>query len=156
MGIGTNLKRVLKQRSMTIKELSEKSGVSLNTLYFITKTDTKSIDSAILSKILSVLECTEAEIVIGKTEEQELAEWLATLKNNPELTSDQISLAKMVTLLKAEDWVRLSEMIERLKDQSDEVYDPDNIDDEIISSLKLLNDYQKASVLGYIKGMLAK
>ena len=39
MGLGLKLKELLKERNMTIKELSALSGVSLNTLYSITKRD---------------------------------------------------------------------------------------------------------------------
>ena len=40
MGVGFRLKLALREKKMTIKELSEETGVSLNTLYSITKRDT--------------------------------------------------------------------------------------------------------------------
>lgn len=56
MGIGLRIKKILRNRHMTIKELSEKSSVSLNTLYSITKRDSERVDSIILQRIASALE----------------------------------------------------------------------------------------------------
>ena len=58
MGLGVNLKRILKDKNMTIKELSEKSGVSLNTLYSITKRDSSMSRYDIVNKIASTLDST--------------------------------------------------------------------------------------------------
>ena len=56
MGIGQNLKSVLKEKRITIKELSKISGVSLNTLYSITKRDSNNADIVKLKKIADALE----------------------------------------------------------------------------------------------------
>lgn len=61
MGAGLRLKEILRQRKMTIKELSRITGVSLNTLYSITKRDSATIDPAILSRIVAALNISEAE-----------------------------------------------------------------------------------------------
>ena len=61
MGAGLRLKELLRQRQMTIKQLSIMTGVSINTLYSITKRDSSSIDSAILSRIVAALDITEEE-----------------------------------------------------------------------------------------------
>lgn len=55
MGVGLRLKMALREKKMTIKELSVQSGVSLNTLYSITKRDTENVDNIILSRISSTL-----------------------------------------------------------------------------------------------------
>lgn len=55
MGVGLNIKQILRDRGMTIKELSIKAGVSLNTLYSITKRDSARVDSVILQRIADVL-----------------------------------------------------------------------------------------------------
>lgn len=55
MGVGLRLKIALREHKMTIKELAEKSGVSLHTLYSITKRDSQSIDMAILEDISTTL-----------------------------------------------------------------------------------------------------
>ena len=55
MGLGTNLKKILKERKMTIKELSAQTGISLNTLYSITKRDGVMARFDIVKKICDVL-----------------------------------------------------------------------------------------------------
>lgn len=55
MGAGIRLKQVLRNKNMTIKQLSELSGVSLNTLYSITKRDSENIDPIILDRITEAL-----------------------------------------------------------------------------------------------------
>ena len=62
MGIGIRLKAILREKNMTIKQLSQESGVSLNTLYSITKRDSDNIDSIILQKISSALNISEEEL----------------------------------------------------------------------------------------------
>lgn len=59
MGVGLRLKELLRQKNMTIKQLSELSGVSLNTLYSITKRDSEKIDPVLLDKIVSALNPSE-------------------------------------------------------------------------------------------------
>ena len=55
MGAGTRIKEILREKGMTIKQLAELSGVSVNTLYSITKRDSKHIDETILQKIADAL-----------------------------------------------------------------------------------------------------
>jgi len=55
MAIGTRLKEILKQKKMTVKQLSEISGVSENTLYGIIKRDNKTINPDIAGKIVDAL-----------------------------------------------------------------------------------------------------
>ena len=62
MGYGKNIKHILRQNDMSIKVLAEKSGVSLNTLYNITKTDPFIIRQTTLDKILPVLGVSEKEL----------------------------------------------------------------------------------------------
>ena len=55
MGYGTNLKKILDEKGLTIKELSRKTGIAATTLYSIVQRDTSvRYDSAI--KIASVLD----------------------------------------------------------------------------------------------------
>lgn len=55
MGVGLQLKAILRDQKMTIKQLAEKTGISINTLYSITKRDSSSIDPIILKKIATAL-----------------------------------------------------------------------------------------------------
>ena len=63
MGIGTNMKRLLAVKKMTIKELSEKTGIPLNTLYSITRRDSNSTRSDYLRSIANALDVGIEELV---------------------------------------------------------------------------------------------
>ena len=63
MGLGTNLKEILKNKNMTIKELSAQTGISLNTLYSITKRDGNMARFDIIKKICEALNISESELV---------------------------------------------------------------------------------------------
>lgn len=58
-----NIKKALRSKGMTIKKLSEVSGVPLNTLYSITKRDSNRIDKVILSKICYALDVLPIDLV---------------------------------------------------------------------------------------------
>ena len=55
MGVGMQLKSILRDNNMTIKELSEKTGIPINTLYSITKRDSLRVDRVILERISKAL-----------------------------------------------------------------------------------------------------
>ncbi|NBJ16645.1 MAG: hypothetical protein FNP40_14005 [Dehalobacter sp. 4CP] len=55
MAIGNNLKRILSENKMSIKELSIKSGIPLNSLYSITKRDSQNVSPNILTAISKTL-----------------------------------------------------------------------------------------------------
>lgn len=65
MGLGKNLKEILKQKNMTIKDLSEKTGISANTLYSITKRDGKTARFDIVDKIVTALEISPRDLLDG-------------------------------------------------------------------------------------------
>lgn len=92
MGLGLNLKKILKDRNMTIKELSEKSGVSLNTLYSITKRDNNMSRYDIIEKIASTLDITVKELTgydIDKSKTNiKNARLYEVIDNNKELSID--------------------------------------------------------------------
>ena len=59
MGVGIQLKTILRGKGLTIKELSRQSGVSLNTLYSITKRDSDRIDPVIRKQLAQALSVPE-------------------------------------------------------------------------------------------------
>ena len=63
-GIGSNIKKLLAERKMKITELSEKSGVKLNTLYSITKRDSVNVNSDVLTSIASALDVSPFDLTI--------------------------------------------------------------------------------------------
>lgn len=68
MGIGMRIKEALRDRNMTIKQLAEESGISINTLYSITKRDSERVDSLLLQKIASVLQVDANWLRYGRTQ----------------------------------------------------------------------------------------
>ena len=63
MGIGFNIKEVLRNKGLTIKKLAEMSNIPVNTLYSITKRDSNRIDKVILRRISNALEVDPAELL---------------------------------------------------------------------------------------------
>ena len=63
MGIGARIKEILKQKNKTILWLAEKSGVSKNTLYTITKRDNTNIRHENLTKIADALEVSVEDLL---------------------------------------------------------------------------------------------
>lgn len=49
------MKNILRDKKMTIKQLSEKSGISVNTLYSISKRDSERVDRIVLQRIADAL-----------------------------------------------------------------------------------------------------
>jgi transcriptional regulator with XRE-family HTH domain len=70
MAIGKNLKYLLKQQSMTIKELSERSNISLSTLYAITQRDSFNVRIETLKKIADVLDVTTSDLLVDVTKHE--------------------------------------------------------------------------------------
>lgn len=63
MAIGAKLKLLLKQRKMTVTELADKTGISINTLYGIIKRDNKTINPDTAAKIVDCLGVSIAELL---------------------------------------------------------------------------------------------
>lgn len=63
MGFGSILKVLLSERNMSIKELSEETGIPLNTLYSITKRDTINVRPETIQKIADALHISNNDIL---------------------------------------------------------------------------------------------
>ena len=68
MGMGQVLKRLLNERNMTIKELSEITGISKNTLYAITKRDSLHVRAETIEKISKALNVPVAKLLDWNSE----------------------------------------------------------------------------------------
>lgn len=64
MGIGSNIKKMLAEKKMKITELSEKSGVKINTLYSITKRDSVNVNSDVLTAIATALDVSPFDLTL--------------------------------------------------------------------------------------------
>lgn len=82
MAIGSRLKEILKEKKMTIAELSEKSGVPKNTLYAITKRDSEYVRLYTLEKIAQVLNVKVTDIIEGSTVPDTLMEDILAEQDN--------------------------------------------------------------------------
>ena len=64
IGIGTNLKRILAERKLKINELSQISGIPVNTLYSITKRDSNNISSSVITSLATALNVSPFDLTI--------------------------------------------------------------------------------------------
>lgn len=62
MGAGTKLKKLLRKKNVSVKELAKKGNISLNTLYSITKRDPKHISKELCEKIARALDMELQEV----------------------------------------------------------------------------------------------
>lgn len=67
MGFGAKIKEILKQQKKTIKQLSEESGISKNTLYSITKRDSTYVTYPVLEQIAAALHVSVEELTPDDT-----------------------------------------------------------------------------------------
>lgn len=63
MGTGQRIKDLTKERGITLKELAEKSGISYNTIYSITKRDSKRVQGEILQRLSAALDVSPAALL---------------------------------------------------------------------------------------------
>lgn len=67
MGVGKQIKKILEEKGVTIKDLSLMSGISLNTLYSITKRDSNNISKDVLERLTMTLD-VPAKVLFGFNE----------------------------------------------------------------------------------------
>lgn len=117
MGFGIRLKEILKQKGMTIKELSIKTGIPLNTLYSITKRDTLIPSQEIISKISQVLQVNENEFLTYEVIKDNLGLLLSDCKSKED--DFRKKLYEISEMLNADALYELIEKaIELLQDDS--------------------------------------
>lgn len=97
MGFGLKLKELLKRKGITIKELSVMTGISINTLYSITKRDTKAPEKEIIKKIANALKINESELYTFEMIDSELRQLIDQQKKAEEdFRSSLLELCKML------------------------------------------------------------
>ena len=121
MGVGTRLKQILNDKNVTIKELSLMSGVSINTLYGITKRDNSTIKRDILIPISDVLGMPPQYILglegyqpIWTEEELECFESDGYIDTKDGLLSEIIKICKDIT---TEGRLETLEYLKSIKDK---------------------------------------
>lgn len=130
MGIGLRLKEILRNQKMTIKQLSEKADISINTLYSITKRDSENIDPVILQRIIDVLGISEEEFFgISPHDDQSRILSNELLSNNDpnkenNLGTDSLKVAAAfglpneISAILIEDFLRMGIKPEQIKKES--------------------------------------
>ena len=69
MGVGKNLKRILKEKNITIAKLAEMTNISKNTLYAITKRDSFNVRQDNIKKIAEALDISTLDLVYSDVSE---------------------------------------------------------------------------------------
>lgn len=121
MGVGLRLKTILRDKKMTIKELAEISGVSVNTLYSITKRDSERIDHVILLKLAEVLNVTPQTLSGYDVVESMDVEFIKkhpdfspkTIKPRFEITKEDLQLLELGGLGAVMEFYRLPEELQK-------------------------------------------
>ena len=72
MAIGENLKKICKKKGLTLKELAQKSGVPVKTIYSITANDLNNINTTTMEKLCKALEVDSARLVLDPEAYNEL------------------------------------------------------------------------------------
>ena len=90
MGLGIRLKNILKEKKVTVQQLSAKTEIPANTLYSIIKRDNKSIQSESLKKIASALGVSIDEL-LGDTLYIDTLENMADLLSSGKATQANIT-----------------------------------------------------------------
>ena len=139
MGLGIRIKEILKTRGLTIKELSQISGVSINTLYSITKRDNNMARYHIVHKIatalnMSVEELTGQKIDYSKAENIKNARLHEILPQTEDETAPLDNMMNLINMFSGTDFPannpsgneyteeelkKISEFAEFLKSQRD-------------------------------------
>lgn len=107
MGFGSKLKELLVQKGMTIKELSEVTGISINTLYSITKRDTRIPSDDILDKIANALKVSKNEFLTHDVVKNEIRSLMDSMAE-----SENIIRLKLIELAEMLSGEALSELID--------------------------------------------
>lgn len=66
MGIGTTIKELLHNKHKTVRWLSETTGISIHTLYSVTKRDSKTMSDEYVIRIAEALE-VDTDVLTGNT-----------------------------------------------------------------------------------------
>ena len=80
MGVGLRLKEILRAKSLTIKQLAEVSGVSINTLYSITKRDSERVDDVLIQRIAAALGVSVSDLLGQEKQEAQHGPWSFSLE----------------------------------------------------------------------------
>lgn len=112
MGIGKNVKALAKAKGLNLIELSEKSGVPLNTIYTLTREDPRSATMRTLDRLAEALKVDVRTLQTG-------IEFTPEKDNRPErvkekegkLTKLILDIIKTLSTPEDIDWVHIEDLV---------------------------------------------
>lgn len=114
MGIGKNVKALAKDRGLNLIELSEKSGVPVNTIYTLTQVDPKNATTRTLDKLAKALEVHPETLRTGKeyvSESDKRLKRIKALEKESKLTKLILDIIKTLSTPEDIDWVHIEDMV---------------------------------------------
>ena len=138
LGAGIRLKELLRDRGMTIKQLSIDSGISLNTLYSITKRDSERIDDVILKRLSDTLGIPTSYLLGGSIRIKDLVKDWHSNKAGRFYMSIDSDLLDLLELFAKEDGLSLEDEVERILHEEAERRIDDRVNEE---SAKEIQEY---------------
>lgn len=114
MGIGKNVKALAKAKGLNLVELSEKSGVPVNTIYTLTGEDPENATTRTLSRLAEALEVSELKLRTGKDyalDRDEGIKRLKALKKESNLTKLILDIIKTLSTPEEIDWVHIEDLV---------------------------------------------
>lgn len=112
MGIGKNVKALAKSRRLSLVELSEKSGVPINTIYTLTSEDPRNATMRTLDRLAEALEVDVRTLQTGvfyAPEEDNRSERVKEKENN--LTKLILDIIKTLSTPEDIDWVHIEDLV---------------------------------------------
>lgn len=114
MGIGKNVKALAKAKGLKLIELSEKSGVPINTIYTLTSEDPKNATTRTLSRLAETLEVSELKLRTGKDyalDRDEGIKRLKALEKESKLTKLILDIIKTLSTPEDIDWAHIEDLV---------------------------------------------
>ena len=137
MAMGQYLKELLSDNGLTIKELSNISGISLNSLYYITKTDPETLTAEMANQLSEVLN-VPAESFLSPRNNKALAETLTQKMQEADMSIHDLehysriplnrlrNMLNGITRISPEDEIKITKGINyyrRMRSLNDDIYE---------------------------------
>ena len=114
MGIGKNVKALAKAKGLNLVELSEKSGVSLNTIHTLTRDDPDNATLRTIDKLAKALEVNIETLRTGKeyvSESDKRLKKIKALEKESNLTKLILDIIKTLSTPEEIDWVHIEDLV---------------------------------------------
>ena len=112
MGIGKNVKALARSRKLSLVELSEKSGVPINTIYTLTREDPRNATMRTLDRLAEALEVDVRTLqtgIIYAPEKDNRSERVKEKESN--LTKLILEIIRTLSTPEDIDWVHIEDLV---------------------------------------------